>query len=128
MASRQAGDAWLGKQFRREGIAWAGDSADSPPALADAIIDTVTALAELDLALAKARLAEELAAPELPHPGEAQGWIVAPTDTLHLLALWTTGLGLTLVKGMAESHGGSVKVESTAEKGTTFTVRLPKNH
>jgi PAS domain S-box-containing protein len=37
------------------------------------------------------------------------------------------GIGLTLVKGVAEAHGGSVSVESTAEKsGTTFRVRLPK--
>jgi PAS domain S-box-containing protein len=35
------------------------------------------------------------------------------------------GIGLTLVKGVAEAHGGSVRVESTAEKGTTFRVRLP---
>jgi PAS domain S-box-containing protein len=35
------------------------------------------------------------------------------------------GLGLTLVKGLAQAHGGSVEVTSTAEAGTTFTVRLP---
>jgi signal transduction histidine kinase len=35
------------------------------------------------------------------------------------------GIGLTLVKGVAEAHGGSVRVESTQEKGTTFRVRLP---
>jgi PAS domain S-box-containing protein len=35
------------------------------------------------------------------------------------------GIGLTLVKGVAEAHGGSVHVESSQEKGTTFRVRLP---
>lgn len=35
------------------------------------------------------------------------------------------GLGLTLVKGLAEAHGGRVGVESDAEKGTTFFVMLP---
>lgn len=36
------------------------------------------------------------------------------------------GIGLTLVKGVAEAHGGSVRVESTPEKGTLFRVRLPR--
>lgn len=36
------------------------------------------------------------------------------------------GIGLTLVKGLAEAHGGSVKLESGAEKGTCFTVHLAK--
>ncbi len=49
------------------------------------IIDTVAALAELDLALAKAGLADELGSPELPHEGEAQSWIVEATGQLHLL-------------------------------------------
>ncbi len=35
------------------------------------------------------------------------------------------GIGLTLVRGVTESHGGSVKVKSTEETGTIFTVILP---
>lgn len=35
------------------------------------------------------------------------------------------GIGLAVVKGIAESHGGHVAVESGAGEGTTFTVRLP---
>ena len=35
------------------------------------------------------------------------------------------GLGLTLVKGIATSHGGYVEVKSTSEGGTTFTVTIP---
>lgn len=35
------------------------------------------------------------------------------------------GLGLTLVRGFAEAHGGHVSVESEAGKGTTFTIDLP---
>ena len=35
------------------------------------------------------------------------------------------GLGLTLVRGVTEAHGGSVKVESSPETGTTFTMVLP---
>jgi two-component system sensor histidine kinase BaeS len=35
-----------------------------------------------------------------------------------------TGLGLALVKELAEAMGGSVDVESAAGSGTTFTLRL----
>jgi signal transduction histidine kinase len=38
-----------------------------------------------------------------------------------------TGLGLALVKTMAELHGGSLRLESTAGRGTTATVFLPAN-
>ena len=36
-----------------------------------------------------------------------------------------TGLGLTVVKGIIEEHGGTITLESVVEKGTTFTIRLP---
>ena len=36
------------------------------------------------------------------------------------------GLGLTLVKGLTEAHGGTVSVSSNAQDGTIFTVKLPK--
>ena len=36
-----------------------------------------------------------------------------------------TGLGLTIVKGLAEAHGGSVRLESQEGVGTTVTLRLP---
>jgi len=38
-----------------------------------------------------------------------------------------SGLGLTLVKHIAEAHGGRVSVKSETEKGSTFTIHLPVN-
>ena len=62
----------------RELSALAGESAEE-------IVDTVAALAQLDLALAKAKLGEEMDAVELPHAGEAQPWIVDSGGEMHLL-------------------------------------------
>jgi signal transduction histidine kinase len=36
------------------------------------------------------------------------------------------GLGLYVVQHVAHAHGGCVDVDSSAERGTTFTVRLPR--
>jgi signal transduction histidine kinase len=35
------------------------------------------------------------------------------------------GLGLFVAREIAEAHGGSIEVQSDAERGTIFTVRLP---
>ena len=37
------------------------------------------------------------------------------------------GLGLYICRQIAVAHGGKIHVESSAEDGTTFTVRLPKS-
>ncbi|WP_375745097.1 ATP-binding protein [Corallococcus interemptor] len=37
------------------------------------------------------------------------------------------GLGLYIVKQLVEAHRGIITVTSTAEEGTTFTVRLPRD-
>jgi len=38
-----------------------------------------------------------------------------------------TGIGLSIVKKVAELHGGAVTVESSVGNGSTFWVQLPKN-
>jgi signal transduction histidine kinase len=36
-----------------------------------------------------------------------------------------SGLGLSIVKGIAEAHNSSIHVESEVGKGTTFVVSMP---
>ena len=48
------------------------------------ISETIEALAEIDLSLAKARLGEEIGAKELPHDGQEQPWLSEKRDGLFL--------------------------------------------
>jgi PAS domain S-box-containing protein len=44
-----------------------------------------------------------------------------------MLAKGGTGLGLALVRALAQRHGGSMRIESEEGAGTTVTVELPLN-
>lgn len=58
---------------------------------------------------------------ELEHIFDA--YARAPTADASGRLGW--GLGLTLVRGVAEAHGGHVSVTSDVESGTMFTIDLP---
>jgi PAS domain S-box-containing protein len=65
-----------------------------------------------------------------PIPAELRALMFEPfcggsslRDASHARGL---GLGLFIVRRIVDAHGGEIDVESSAERGTTFTVRLPR--
>lgn len=52
---------------------------------------------------------------------------LAPDAASDVQASTSLGLGLFIAREIAESHGGALDVDSRAEIGTTFTVRLPRD-
>ncbi|MBK8024237.1 MAG: sensor histidine kinase [Chloroflexi bacterium] len=79
----------------------------------------------------------------LVHDGEQitlrvqdEGICIPPEDMKRLFepfhraanvgAISGTGLGLSIAKQAVELHGGTIAVESALDRGSTFTVRLPK--
>ncbi len=79
---------------------------------------------------------------------EAPGWVtvrvvdhglgIAPDDRERIFHRFTrgssethrrikgTGIGLAVVKEFVELHGGQIEVESEVDRGSTFTVQLPR--
>ena len=56
--------------------------------------------------------------------GQLFGRFMRATNA-RMAGLPGTGLGLSVVKGITELHGGRVEVQSVVELGTTFSVYLP---
>lgn len=64
-----------------------------------------------------------------PIPEESQKRIFHFLNSTHsngVRELKSWGMGLTLVRAVAEAHGGNLEVKSNLEEGTTFSVRLDK--
>ncbi|HET9855537.1 MAG TPA: HAMP domain-containing sensor histidine kinase [Methylomirabilota bacterium] len=59
-------------------------------------------------------------------PADALPWIFEPYRQAHGPRKGT-GLGLAVVKGLVEAHGGTVAVRSEVGKGSCFTVTIPKS-
>ena len=54
-------------------------------------------------------------------------FVFEPLDRGHgTRAGGSIGLGLFIARAIVSAHGGDIQVRSSADAGTTFTVRLPK--
>lgn len=62
-------------------------------------------------------------------PGEQEGifQMYRRADAARLARQQGWGIGLPYVRAVAESHGGSIALDSTAERGTTFTIDIPQD-
>jgi signal transduction histidine kinase len=55
---------------------------------------------------------------------ETAGKIFEPYFTTQKLGR-KAGWGLAVVRGIVKKHGGGIRVESSPQRGSTFTITLP---
>jgi len=58
-------------------------------------------------------------------PQEEIGYVFEPYWTKERKGQAGTGIGLFIAKGIVDAHGGTIRVESEPDRGTTFFVSLP---
>ena len=110
-----------------------------PPVLADRdqliqvlinlVMNSLHAMPEggrLRLSLAREHSHVRLGVSDTGHgmPEETRSMVFEPFFTTKDFGKGT-GLGLTVVKGIIEEHGGTIAVESVVDEGTTVWIRLP---
>jgi signal transduction histidine kinase len=63
--------------------------------------------------------------------GVPEDYLKMPFERFHrgsnVSAIPGTGLGLSIVKRYTDLHGGEISIESQLNKGTTVTVKIPRN-
>jgi signal transduction histidine kinase len=68
----------------------------------------------------------------MPIPPEALPTLFDPlvrhatVESASQRAPGSIGLGLYIVREIVNAHGGTIEVASTAQQGTTFIVRIPR--
>ncbi len=91
-------------------------------AMRQSVIRRLTLTTRHDQARGRARLTVVDTGPGIP--AEIQARIFEPFFTTKPVGEGT-GLGLSLCHGIAESHGGTISVESAPGRGAVFTLELP---
>lgn len=66
-----------------------------------------------------------------------EGGLIAPEEQARIFELFGRsqtaqdsgklgwGIGMTIIKGLTEAHGGSIALKSTVDEGTIFTITIP---
>lgn len=120
-------------QICEEACVVAGDSTQLTRAVQNVIVNAIQACAEKKGTVTVTCVRKDFYVDVLVEdtgngiPPELMGKIFDPYFTTKQ-AKSGTGLGLYITKKVIEDHQGSIKVESTADSGTTFTLRLPLLH
>jgi signal transduction histidine kinase len=116
--------------IRNEPCTLLGDSVQIMRAIQNVIINALQASAEKKGSVAVSCMRKDF---YVDVRVEDTGYGIAPAQIAKIFDPYFTtkqgksgtGLGLYITKKVVEDHNGSIKVDSTPQIGTTFTIRLP---